>query len=92
MPAFSQLVTLLRDAVADPGKLPVHVPQFQELVWHRTVTFPSPEAENAVRDLAYDLEYYVSDPNQRSEDSSYFGEDRAVQEIRAALDAIEKLK
>jgi len=89
MTTFAQLVELLREAVAQPAVLPTLVPKFQDSVWHSEVSFPSQTAEDAARDLAYDLEYYVSDPKRRAEDSSYFGEERAVAEIRSALSMME---
>ena len=89
MITFAQLVELLREAVARPTLLPTLVPKFQDSVWQSEVSFPSQMAEDAVRSLAYDLEYYVSDPKRRAEDSSYFGETRAVAEIRSALRTME---
>src|SRR5437899_8891671 len=67
---FSEHVGLLREAVAEPAKLPILVPQFQDIVWHSSVSFPSQVAEDAARDLAYDLEYYVTDQKPRAQDSS----------------------
>jgi hypothetical protein len=90
MPEFSELVGLLREAVAEPARLAMLVPKVQDLVWHSAISFPSQAAEAATRDLANDLDYYVSDPKHRAEDSSYFGEDRAVEEIRSALGLMDK--
>ena len=85
MTTFAQLVGLLREAVAQPAMLPTVVLKFQDSVWHSEISFPSRKAEDAARDLAHDLDYYESDPKLRAEDSSYFGEERAVAEIRSAL-------
>ena len=85
MTEFSNLVDLLREAVAQPAKLATLAPKIQELVWNSEVLFPSRTTEDAARDLAYDLEYYVSDPKDRAADSAYFGEERAIAEIRSAL-------
>jgi len=85
MAEFSQVLALLRNAVAHPATLPSLVPQFQELVWHSEMRFPNEPAQRATRDLAYDLEYYVPDPRRGAEDPLYFGEERAVAEIRSAL-------
>ena len=38
-----------------------------------------------VRDLAWDLEFYVPEPVRRSEDASYYGDDRIVEELQRAL-------
>ena len=83
------MLELLREAVAQPDKLPTLVPKFQDLVWHSEVSFPTQAAKETARVLAYDLEYYASDPTHRADDSSYFGEDRAVGEIRSALRVME---
>jgi hypothetical protein len=89
MTTFVQLLELLREAVAQPAMLATLVPKFQDSVWHSEISFPSQTAEDAARDLAYDLEYYAPDPKRRAEDSAYFGEERAVAEIRSALGMME---
>ena len=89
---FSQLLDLLREAVAEPAKLPALVPKFQDLVWHSEIAYPSESADETMRDLAYDLDFYVADSKQRAEDSSYFGEERALAEIRSAIAAVQTEK
>ena len=42
-------------------------------------------------DLAHDLEYYVPDESERKEDSSYYGNDRLLREIRSALSRLENI-
>jgi hypothetical protein len=69
--------------------LPTLVPKIQDMVWNSEISFPSETAEEAAGDLAYDLDYYEPDPRVRAEDSSFFGEDRAVAEIRSALRLME---
>ena len=92
MTEFSQLLDLLREAVAEPTKLPTLVAKFQSEVWHSEISFPSETAEQTLRDLAHDLDFYVADPKHRAEDASYFGEDRALAEIRSALSLMETHK
>jgi hypothetical protein len=41
-------------------------------------------------ELALDLEYYEPDPRIRSEDSSYYGDERAEEEIKAALKSLKE--
>ncbi len=36
-------------------------------------------------DLAYDLDFYESDPGKRREDPSYYGDERLVRDIRESL-------
>jgi hypothetical protein len=51
----------------------------------------APENPSAVRDwevlrdLALDLDFYEPNEGSRAEDSSYFGDEQAEREIRAAL-------
>ena len=53
-------------------------------------SYVSTEVAEALRDLAYDLDFYEPDPVARAEDPSYFAEDRAIQEIIAALGRINR--
>jgi len=55
MTEFSQLLDVLREAIAQPPQLPALVPKFQDLVWNSEICFPSQKAEDVLRDLAYDL-------------------------------------
>ena len=92
MAEFSQLLDLLQEAVAEPAKLPTLIPKFQDLVWHSKIAYPSELADETMGELAYDLDYYEADPKYRAEDPSFFGEERALAEIRSALAAIESDK
>ena len=85
---FSLLIDLLREIVTDPAKLRGHVPKFQNLVWHSDIDYPTDELSEIFGDLAYDLDFYEPDSRLRSEDSSYFGEERALKEIKDALAAV----
>ena len=38
-----------------------------------------------LRELAYDLDYYEADVRSRSQDPSFYGEDKVCQVIRSAL-------
>lgn len=50
------------------------------------------DIEDVLVELAWDLEYYVSDPQWREEDPSYYGDERLEQEINEALQKIEVLR
>jgi hypothetical protein len=80
---------LLRQALEEPDKLATFISEFQRCVWNESVAYPSQAIEEAIRDLAYDLDYYEADPRIRAEDRSFFGEERALTEIRSALAVVE---
>lgn len=46
------------------------------------------DIEVLIRDLAYDLDYYEADEKKRSEDSSFFGDDKAIELVIATYDKI----
>lgn len=92
MTEFSKLVTLLKEACAEPALLPSLIPKFQELVWNSKISYPNEAAEEALNDLSYDLEYYASDPKKRAGESLFFGEERAIREIRSTLAILEENK
>jgi|NGEPerStandDraft_6_1074524.scaffolds.fasta_scaffold89657_1 hypothetical protein len=84
-----QVLNLLKEAVVDSSKLRMNIPKFQEAIWSSEIQFPSKGVEDILGDLAYDLDYFEADPRIRSEDKSFFGEEKALDEIRAALAAID---
>jgi hypothetical protein len=45
----------------------------------------------ALRDLAYDLEYFVADPSARAQDASYFGPEKASAMVADASRKVEEL-
>lgn len=79
---FTGLTSLMREAVNDPAKLPSAVPRIQAMIWHADITFPSQQVEELLRDLAYDLDYYVPDRTWRSpQDPSSFGDAKAAAQL-----------
>ncbi len=63
---------------------------FQDAVWGIK---ESGDELDALSDLAYDLDFYQQDATLREEDSSYFGDDRLLDEINSTflrIDQIEK--
>lgn len=52
----------------------------------------SGEEWEILRDLAWDLAYYEADPVARTEDPSYYGDERLEMEIAEALHKIEDVR
>ena len=89
MPTLSQFTDMLvaiRDA-AEPVRSQ-HVQRFQEAVWNSEALGVPEEVEGVVRELAYDLDFYSSDPAARAQDAALYGEQRLREEIEAALTKI----
>jgi hypothetical protein len=84
MASPDELVNLLRDALRDRSKRKELIDRFQELVWHGPAA-AGDEAGEVFADLAYDLDFYAEDRESRSEDPSYYGDQRLEEEIREAL-------
>lgn len=85
------VIQSLREATRNPAKLPEAISAFQTMVWHSAEweSHYSSDAVEVLSELAYDLEFYVPDPQMRAEDPSYYGADRAIEEITTALRRIE---
>lgn len=90
MTALTELETLLRSALAESQ------PASKDIVatFIRTIGSCSDEGEEweILRDLAWDLSFYDSDPRARAEDPSYYGEERLKTEIEEALGKLERLR
>jgi hypothetical protein len=86
-PELNRVVSLLRTAVGDTSTLPDTIGQFQSVVWNTDGWEEglSAFAAEILSDLAVDLDYFEASPSARAEDPAFFGEDRAVKEISAAL-------
>ena len=93
MERVHQLVALLESTLADPSRLATAVLEFQSTVWNSSsdALRASAKIEDVLRTLAYDLDFYVPDPVTRAEDSSYYGEERAIKEIQHALATLRAL-
>lgn len=78
-----ETIELLDAVLTSPERLDVLIPKLQQTIWNDESDEETPELE-ILRDLAYDLEYYVSDPDMRKEDPSYYGPERALEEIQLA--------
>jgi len=85
--ARADIIALLTQTVAEHNERDDRIRQFQDFVFHT----PKPPADfseaywEILADLAYDLDFYVSDPARRREDASYYGEERLIREIRESL-------
>ena len=79
----------LRATLARPELLRSAVGRFLDVYW--PAERPAEIGERAweiLGDLALDLEYYEPNPEWRREDKSFYGDERAVAEIRAALERL----
>jgi len=82
-----QLYVTLQDALDHPSKRSDCIEQFQTAVFEETPSkLGLTDVEwDVVRQLAQDLDYYEPDPEARRGTPTLFGDERAVEEIRAAL-------
>jgi hypothetical protein len=78
--------------------LPSGVVRVQKLIWNADdkreegpQSSPEDPRWELLRDLAYDLNYYEPDPALRIEDASYFGNERAINEINEVLSKFDEL-
>lgn len=79
----------LNALVNQASELAAGIPKVQQEIWNATEAMECNPQWEIVRDLAYDIEYYQASQRVQSEDKSHYGEERALSEIRQAL---EKLK
>jgi hypothetical protein len=82
-------IRLLVGALLDREQRTQLIAEFQKSVWDSPEIIGDSMVWEILSNLALDLSYYVSDPNKRREDPSYYGDERVEEEIRSAL---EKLK
>lgn len=62
------------------------VKEFQRLVWIAQVPVAEQgDAWGILSELAYDLDFWEPDSKLREEDPSYYGDERAREEIRLAI-------
>ncbi len=62
--------------------------RYQDIVWDNEYLCEDRESDEMLRDLAYDLEYYVCNPEHRRADTSYFDESEAKYRVRECLGKI----
>jgi hypothetical protein len=87
-----QVIESLRRATLESSKLPKAINAFQTMVWHSEEweSHYSSDAVEVLRDLAYDLDFYEPDASVQAQDPSYYGDERAIQEIGTALRRLDK--
>ena len=88
-----QIIEQLKGATLESAKLPEAISAFQAMVWNSDEweSHYSSDAIEVLRDLAHDLDYYEPDASARAEDPSFYGADRAIEEIATALKRIDGL-
>jgi len=91
MKQIEELVQLLVDALDQGERRAASVHRFQNLVFDAKVLETSPEVSRLLRDLAYDLSFFVANPAHRKEDPSYYGYQRLESEIGQALHQLRNL-
>ena len=92
MRTFDQVIETLRDAIADPERIPAafrDLYDFTLLDEQGLSRLPEP-VQDILTDLAYDLDYYEPDPRARQESPSFYGPRRAAELIEAALSELRR--
>jgi hypothetical protein len=87
---FNRCVELINVMIESPERLDELIPEFQQIAWK----FPDDgktKAWDILGDLAYNLDFYESDPIRRSLDHSFYDNDRAITELKKASDTLRKL-
>lgn len=88
MVSLESLLAILSNALKDRARRSQLINNFQQRIWHDSPV-PSEEwAWDILRELAYDLDFYVADETTRREDPSYYGDDRAEAKIQTALEQL----
>ena len=84
---LNESINLLLDALNQPSRRSELIKQFQQLVWNipKSITEVNVWAWDTLQELAYDLDFYEPNAGLRSEDSSYFGDERVEEEIKSTL-------
>jgi hypothetical protein len=85
-------VQLLEQAIGSPLSLMENIAAYQRLVLDADTLETSEAAEELLRDLAQDLDYFEPDPAMRAEDQSFFGPEKAIEEIRQALRKLKEIE
>lgn len=86
---YKTLISVMQDVLQEPAKLRSAVPRIQAMIWHGNIAFPNERAEELLRDLAHDLDYWQPDELWRSPPKpSLFGNAKALEHIRATVEAL----
>jgi hypothetical protein len=87
---LQELVRILSSVLEQPDRRKQLIKEFQQRVWDSSESGPESRELETLRDLAYDLDFYEPDISIRAEDGSYYGDERAEEEIRSALERLTK--
>jgi hypothetical protein len=87
---LQNIIAMLVDALLHPEERKRLIHDFQKTIWSKSQPLIEEKILEVFRDLAYDLDFYEPDPKKRAEDPSYYGDDRAVEEIRSTLEELKK--
>ena len=88
MNTLEKLLGLLSQALSDPLSRKASVNEFLLCYFNGEKDIQRSVGQNAtdiLDELAFDLNFFVADPARRTEDPSYYGDERLISEINAAL-------
>jgi hypothetical protein len=87
---LNQLIEILDKAQnVDGSERTNKIKEFQEIVWDDE-TIQDETLNDILSTLAYDFDYYEPDKKMRDEDSSYYGDERLLEEIKKGLEKLRK--
>lgn len=79
------LAAILLAALEDPANRLSNIRSFQDVVWDSCEPLGDDNVDRILSDLADALDFYEPNPEWRSEDVSYYGDDRFEEYVRSAL-------
>jgi hypothetical protein len=91
MNALDSMFALLTKILSDPQARKATIEQFQSQVWDPKGRSIDEDTRNILADLAYDLDFFESDPALRKEDPSYYGHERLEEEVETAFRRLAEL-
>ena len=83
---------ILENILSNVKCRPTLIREFQEKIWNEEDYGNNENINEILRELAYDLDFYEPDKEWRKESLSYYGDKRLEQEVKVALEKIEKHK
>lgn len=66
-----------------------YIDRFQEFVWNSKF-IKNEEVHEILSTLAYDLDFYEPDDELRKESTSYYGDERLINEIKSTKEKLEE--
>lgn len=85
-----ELLGILVDALHAGIGRSQKVAEFQRLVWEEPADATDPAVE-ILKDLAYDLDFYVSSPAARREDQAFYDDERFAAEVDSAFQKLREI-